>query len=157
MKRGNLSKQELAALKQIKGRAKLLAPKAVVDAARNKKHPLHERFEWDDRKLADCARLDQARDLIQAAVEVDASIGEPMRVYVSLSTCRANGGGYHETSDVLSNAELRQIMLMDALREIEFMRTRFSCLTELAPIFAHAESVKSTIIKAANNRRKKAA
>lgn len=42
-----------------------LTPQRVVEAAKSKKSPLHEFFEWNDVVAAEAYRLDQARALIR--------------------------------------------------------------------------------------------
>lgn len=42
-----------------------IEPAAVVEAARSKKSPLHDRFEWDDSVAGHQYRLQQARHLIK--------------------------------------------------------------------------------------------
>lgn len=44
----------------------VLDPKAVVDAARDRKHPLHDRFEWNNDRASDKYRISQARTLIRS-------------------------------------------------------------------------------------------
>lgn len=43
-----------------------LTPALVVDLARDEKHPLHGRFEWDDTTAAEKFRVRQAHDLIKS-------------------------------------------------------------------------------------------
>ena len=45
-------------------RSGLVTADRTVEAARDKKHPLHNDFEWDDRKAAHQSRLDKAREII---------------------------------------------------------------------------------------------
>jgi len=51
-----------------------LTPGAVVETARNPRHPLHQCFDWDDKSAAAKQRLATARQLIssvQVVVEID--------------------------------------------------------------------------------------
>jgi hypothetical protein len=50
-----------------------LRPSEVVEAATPKKSPLHEEFEWDDKKAGHEFRLLRARRLIRIAITVDTS------------------------------------------------------------------------------------
>jgi len=47
-----------------------LTKRAVVDAARNKRHSLHREFDWNDRRMADKARLIRAGELIRLVTVV---------------------------------------------------------------------------------------
>ena len=51
----------LAQIEDAKGR---LTPEAVVGAASDPDHPLHDRFDWDDATAAHTARIMTARRLI---------------------------------------------------------------------------------------------
>jgi hypothetical protein len=45
-----------------------ITPAYVVDEARPPSHPLHHRFEWDDRIAGEAHRRRQAQELIQSVV-----------------------------------------------------------------------------------------
>jgi hypothetical protein len=62
---GKREQRIAAALNEIRSsnRGRLTAA-AVVEAARNPRHPLHREFQWDDKKAAQLQRLAQARTLI---------------------------------------------------------------------------------------------
>lgn len=113
-----------------------LRPKAVVDTARDPAHPLHKQFEWDDSVAAEKHRLDQARNLIRVAVTVLEVENKTVKVraYQSLSTDR-DKGGYRRTVDVMSDDQLRSILLADALAELRSFQARYSRLNELAGVF----------------------
>ncbi len=86
-------------------RAGKLTPGDVVAAARESDSPLHDCFEWDDSKAAECWRLEEARGLIRSvlvkitttdarviSVPVyvrDPSVGDEQG-YVSLSSIKDN-------------------------------------------------------------------
>lgn len=126
---------------------KLLEPKAVIAAARNKRSPLHGCFEWDQRRAAERYLLQQARQLIaQYTVIVTTRSGEPIKVrhYVSLTTDRANGGGYRELSDIMSDDRLADQMLEDALAELQLFQIKYSRLKQLQPVFDAIDDVRGS-------------
>lgn len=55
----------IQSLREIEDRNGVLTPEAVVKAAKPKDHPLHDRFEWDDRRAGQKHRLHQARQMIR--------------------------------------------------------------------------------------------
>lgn len=55
-----------AAIKALEDRAGRVTAEDLVAAARDRKHPLHGDFEWDDHKAAHQYRLNQARQLISS-------------------------------------------------------------------------------------------
>lgn len=120
----------------------LLEPEQVVEAARAKTSPLHSSFDWKDTEAAHKWRLHQARNLIRVTVEYlgpdeDAS---PSRVFVSLTPDRKEGG-YRTMASVLSDAELRNQLMADALEDMKRFQLRYSALRELADVFAAMKKV----------------
>src|SRR6185437_1323639 len=43
-----------------------VTPRDVVDAARSSNSPLHDYFEWNDKKAADLFRVEQARNMLRS-------------------------------------------------------------------------------------------
>jgi hypothetical protein len=120
----------------------MLAPEDVVDEAKSQKHPLHAKFQWDNTQAAHEYRLWQARQLIRVCVEVVASGLDPSPVFVSVSTDRGHaGGGYRVTADVMSDAELRNQLLKDALFELNCFQRKYAQLRELAEVFSAARKI----------------
>lgn len=113
----------------------ILKPELVVEAAMPEDSILHDRFEWDDGVAGHQHRLWQARQLISVMVEKVKQTEE--RVYVSLKSDRAlPGGGYRLMVDVMSDEELRQQLLQEALDDAELFRKKYARLQELAGVFA---------------------
>lgn len=59
--------EALRAIEDAEGR---LTPEAIVKAARPKGSPLHDRFEWDDRKAGHAFRLIQAQKLMTIRLRI---------------------------------------------------------------------------------------
>jgi hypothetical protein len=53
------------AIEQLRQKGGRVTARAIVDAARDQKHPLHDEFIWSDAKAADQQRLERARELIR--------------------------------------------------------------------------------------------
>lgn len=120
----------------------VIEPRAVVEAARDPDSVLHDYFEWNDSTAAEAYRIVQARQLLRTFV---VHVGEPAvatRAFVSLTSDRISGGGYRATIDVLSDDELREQMLQDALEEFQSFEEKYSQVTALAPVFQAARKVK---------------
>ena len=128
------------ALEEIrKAHGGILRPKDVVKAARDPDHILHPYFEWDDSKAAEMWRLEQARKLIQRVeVEIKLEKREPIRVraYVSLREDRTQGDSYRSTIEVMSDADLRERLLEEALKEMEAFIRKYHVLDELAGVMS---------------------
>ena len=62
-----------------------------------------------------------------------------------LSIDRKAGGGYRKMSDVLKAPDLREIMLADALAELERVQLKYARVEELARVWAEAAAVEQRI------------
>jgi len=121
-----------------------LLPEVVIEEAKDKRHPLHGRFEWDNTRAAHEHRLHQARQLIRVCVTVVSPTIDPLPVFVSLSTSRSSGEGYQVLTEVLSNKEKREQLLNDALHELNLFQKKYSTLRELAGVFAASKQLRKT-------------
>lgn len=119
-----------------------LIPEHVVDAARPKSSPLHNRFTWDDGEAAEKWRVHQARMLINVCVEVLGDGLAKSPVFVSLSVDRPEGRGYRLMTSVMSDTESRDQLLKDALTDLATFQKKYRSLKELAEVFSAVRKVK---------------
>jgi hypothetical protein len=110
----------------------LLLPEDVVDFARDETTELHAHFEWDDGSAAHNWRIEQARRIIRIQVTVVKDRLVP--AYISLTTDRVAAGGYRTMFDVISNGQLKQRMLNDAMRDMETFVKKYHDLEELCSV-----------------------
>lgn len=121
----------------------ILQPETVAERARPVSSPLHSRFQWDNSKAAHEYRIWQARQLINVSVEMIDGVKGAAPVFVSLKTDRQrDGGGYRVMTDVLSDAQMRQQMLQDALEELNSFQLKFQRLKTLSEVFKAIKKVK---------------
>ena len=132
-------KSELIELKQKSG--DLLQVESVVEWA--EAHPnsaLHHSLEWDDEIAGHAWRCQQVRQLI--SIHVVNSIG--VREMVSLTIDRAHaGGGYRDISEVVEVPDLREVLLRDAIADLERVEKRYEALKELAKVWDELHIAKS--------------
>lgn len=114
-----------------------LVPKAVVEAARDKKSPLHKHFEWDNQIAADKFRLDQARSLIRS-IHVENSDAENGLARAFLSIREKSGVSYRSLDDVLRSADLQQKVLAAAERDLVSFEARYRTLEDICAIIKTA-------------------
>jgi hypothetical protein len=129
---------ELLALKNDNG---MINPVEVVRWAKD--HPdsrLHGSLEWDDVVAGYRHRLWQVRTLIAVHV-VDADGG---RQAISLSIDRTHDGGYRPIGDIMQRPNLRQVMLDDALAELQRVQAKYQRLQELEQVWIAANEVRAT-------------
>lgn len=112
-----------------------LTPGVVLLAARPKRSPIHEHFEWDDTRAARAYRLAQARYLVHSIVTVYEGEGSKwtVRAFVHIENGESS---YTSMAEALSDVGLRQQVLGRAKKELEEWRRRYRDLEELAAVFA---------------------
>lgn len=119
-----------------------LTPAVVVEDARQLNSPTHEFFEWDDEVAAHAHRLYQARELIAGlVVEIEeAPDTEPLRAFVSIKM--DEGREYTSLQAAMSDRELREQVVEEALRELELWKRKYNGFHELAQIFEAIEAMR---------------
>lgn len=135
-------KAEIESLKRNDG---LIVPADVVEAARDEGSPLHGHFQWDDTEAGHQYRLLQARQLIRVYVHAGKSDdeSEPVRAFVSLTTDRVkSGGGYRTIAEVMSDDQLREQMLADALTRLKNIQQQYRQLAELSKVWEAVEAAE---------------
>lgn len=110
MKKADILVSELDKLETKHGR---LTPDLIVRAASDKKHPLHSRFQWDDKVAAHRHRLDTARELLTVYVTVTVTKTKRQIVvpyYVRDPAAPANVQGYVKTTSERTRADSEAIL-----------------------------------------------
>lgn len=131
-------RDELVALQKRHG---ILRPEQAVEWARE--HPasaLHAAVDWNDTTAAHQHRIWQIRQLIAVHVVNQ----EGVRQMVSLTIDRVNAGGYRLLNDVMETESLREVLLADALAELERIKAKYLGLVELTRVWEEADLVKKT-------------
>lgn len=131
-------KSELLAIQDASTDGILHCNKVVEWARTHPESALYSVIEWENEKAADEYRLWQVRKLIQ--LHIISEDGDP--VVVSLSVDQRSGGGYRSVSDVIKVPDLREIMLQDALNELERMHRKFARVEALAGVWREVEVVR---------------
>jgi hypothetical protein len=117
----------------------VINPAHVVDWAReNPASRLHASLEWDDSLAAERWRREQVRTLIAVHV-VDA---DGSRKLISLSIDRTASGGYRPLDEVLGQPTLREVMLKDALADLDRVQKKYERLQELERVWLAASQVR---------------
>lgn len=115
-----------------------LTPKAVVDAARSRKSPLHPHFEWDDAAAAESYRMDQARNLIRIVrVEDDTAEDGLARAFISIAS--DNGTAYRSLEAVRSSIDFQVALLNRAKADLAAFQNRYRQMADICKIVLAAE------------------
>lgn len=137
----------LEELERIKERDGDLKPQAVVDSARSPESPLHKLFDQDDSTAANSWRVHQARQIINdVEYEIVQGPGKPltyMPYYVSVVS--EAGRGYLPTPEVMSQEELREQAISDALNVLMGWQKRHASFVEFQPIFDAIDRVRAKL------------
>jgi hypothetical protein len=124
----------------IKGNKELLIVDDAVQWAKdNPESMLHGRLDWDNETAGHQWRCQQIRQLIAVYVIED----EGHREMISLSIDRTHGGGYRSIDEVVPIQSLREIMLADALKDLDRLQQKYKRLEELASVWAAKETVRT--------------
>lgn len=111
----------------------LRADRVVVWASKNRNSAIAGKLEWNNSKAAHEFRLIQVRHLIE--IHLFHQPEEPQ--YISLRTDRSEpGGGYRRMEDVLADRDLTEMMMQDALKELNNIQHKYGRLEALAGIWS---------------------
>ena len=125
-------------LKAIAVNVDILKPIDIVTwASENPESALRWYFVWDNEKAGHAYRLYQARKIIQIYLE-KYDDGEPEFVSLSIDR-REPGGGYRRIADVIKVPSLMEVMLTDALKELERVRLRYNKVEALSSVWKAIE------------------
>ncbi len=114
-----------------------LTPKAVVEAARDQRNPLHKHFTWDDVEAAASWRLEQARTIIRCirVEDADADTGVA-RAFLSIAD---KGGTSYRTLDAVKGSrDLQLAVLRQAERDLKAFETRYREIDDICEMVRSA-------------------
>jgi hypothetical protein len=122
-----------------------LTPSCVVDDSRPEEAPLHPCFEWDDEVAAEKYRVEEARRLIRNVyIEVENEEGRETpvlhHVHVTLPDV---GPCYVTTARAMSEDDLREQVVSDALNAFEALGRRYQHIQEIEPILTAVERIRA--------------
>jgi len=127
-------------LERIRQKNGVLTPRAVVLDAQRKTSPLHNGFEWDDKKAAAIYREERARAIMRVVVvTIQGTDTEPMQVRAFVHV--GNPQEYEDIQTVMRTMDKRDALLAMALNRLEALRTEFGTLEELAAVWAALDTV----------------
>lgn len=140
------------ALEKLESDRGIVTPVEVVTVAKNRKHPLHGYFEWDDSRAAEAHRLKQARDIIGSIRVVIESDDGPVesRGYYHIRTEddeEDRSRSYMSTDKIMSHDELKMRLLQQALDEAERWKLRYQNIREFAEVFAALKKVRVRVVR----------
>ena len=120
------------ALAEIKQRTKgKCNSKTVLDVARNRKHYLHQFFEWRNTVAAEKYRQEQARELMSCVDIVEGKGNREKRLPAFVSLIDRGGRGYHTIGEILDSEHLQDLALRQAEADLESYERRLAVFHEI--------------------------
>lgn len=139
--------EELARIRKENG--DFFSPAAVVIASRPKKAPLHSVFEWNDSVAAEQFREYQASYLIRAVTVIMPELPDSAPVRAFVSVIINDQRRYTSIAAAMTDENLRDQLLGDALREMQQFERKYAELSELASVIQSMSATRLRIIKRA--------
>jgi selenocysteine lyase/cysteine desulfurase len=120
---------EMLAIRSKRG---ALSPRLVLEEATPRMHPLHSRFEWDNKKAGDAYRLRQAHELIQECrISQTRADGSKLTLRAFQAVRSAPQTYVYEPSEeVAKDPFLRSLVLQEMEREWKQMEQRYQDFAE---------------------------
>ena len=114
-----------------------LTDEAIVAAATPKNHPLHSRFEWDNRVAGHKYRLVQAQELIRTVRITEVTPSDELRkVRAFVSVPRPEGRRYEPTTEVAEDPIAKALVLREMRREWAAFKSRYEHMAEFMELLA---------------------
>ena len=119
------------ACEDIENRDGIITPQALVEEARPISSPIHNQFNWDDEEAAEQYRLWQARELIKKVTITF----EKRKVFgfhnVKVNIDNTLTQGYVSSVRIMSNQDLRNQVIQQALKQLLYWQDQYKTYTEL--------------------------
>lgn len=140
-----------------------LNDRIVVDEARNPKHPLHDRFEWDDSIAGEKYRLSQARELLRVTFKPDPDMPTTLRAFVAIKGEGVPKSSWTPTAEAVEDPISRAILLKQMERDWDTFKARYEHMKEFSDLIvaeakararAEARALRRAAKKAATSRTK---
>lgn len=107
-----------------------LTPALVVDVATDPKHPLHDRFEWDDTTAARKWRLEQAGQLLRVTFRPDPDKPVDLRAFVAVKGEDSATADYVPTEEAATNPFTAELMLRAMKRDWQTFKRRYDHMAQ---------------------------
>ena len=130
-------------VEKIAGNLTAAKPEDIVEAARSKKSPIHQMFEWRDDHAAELYRQVQARHFIGALqiVRVQFSDGPTVsnRAFFSVST--EAGTGYVEHERIMNDQDFKKQVLEDMRSDLEKIIRKFGAVMAMGNFIPRLQAI----------------
>ena len=127
-----------------------LTSKRFLDVSRPETASTHSMFEWDDSVAAERYRLQQATVAInsvevQIVNEATATVTSQAAFVNVVSKAPARTGSFTPIEVALSDENMRNALLGNALNELKAFRRKYNQLSELADVFFEIKKIEQAV------------
>ena len=122
-----------------------VTPRNLLDESTPEDAVMHPCYEWDDEKAADKYRLWQSRHILSCLTVsyVQTETPEPrkieVRAYQNVSDER--NGRFINVQSAMEQTTTRDMVLMNAIKELQMFRKKYADLSELSKIISVIDEV----------------
>lgn len=139
-----MSTQLVDQLKTIREEFGRLDAELLVEVATDKRHPLHSRFEWDDKIAGHKYRLEQAGQLLRVTFKPAPGRPQELRAFMATRGEDTPRADYVPTEEAFADPFLREMSLRAMKRDWKAFESRYKHHAEFADfIRQQAEGVAS--------------
>ena len=127
-----------------------LTAKALVERAKDKKSPLHDLFEWNNKLCGHRWREQQARVLInEVKIKIDSKeiyAFENVEIYVeNKEEGEIKEKQYKQYSEIIDDEVLRKQIILRAYKQLAYWKEKYSIYSEFSEIIESIESFETKI------------
>ena len=136
-------------LERIESRDGTITREAFLEESRPVDSPTHSCFEWDDSVAAEKYRLNQSSAIIRdIKVTISSEDTEPIvsTAFVNImSNPTAQEAQYQTMAVAVSNLDTRQVILQNALDDLNKLRIKYRDLVELSRVFDEDQKLMTEV------------
>lgn len=130
-------------IEKIEAEKGVVTAKDIVDRARPKNSPIHDLFEWDNKIAAEKWRLHTATQVLCCLVKTDED-DTPQKAYVNIEVKEGSKIGiFANIKKAMSDAQTREVVLRNALNELQAFKAKYNHLAELAAVFEAIDKISA--------------
>ena len=124
-----------------------VTPRNLLDESTPEDAVMHPCYEWDNEKAADKYRLWQSRSILSCltVTYIDVQAPEPKKIEVRAyqNVSEERNGRFINVQSAMEQTTTRDIVLMNAIKELQMFRKKYADLSELSKlIFIIDEIIK---------------
>ncbi len=136
-----------AALKKLEDKYGRVTAERLVQAASDKRHPMHRDFMWDNAKAGHKYRIEQARSIISNINMITTDVSKPICTsYVRDPNAPQNMQGYISVASLRTEREAAHEFLMNEAAQLEARLDRMRGLADALDLVDELDTIISSVM-----------